>query len=278
MRIPSVITAFTVVLAALFIFGGSPTLYSKEKIKKETTPVMEEGLNAEEGDVAESVGVPGEGAIADDTAVSGKSDEGSSLYYTIRGGGVIMIPIIILGFLSLTVIIERLIFYTKNGVWDSYGLVSHIEDLARRSGASYREDMEDYLRGEFQVYVNGLERGLGILAGIGNLAPIIGFLGTVVGLIDAFASIVAATTVTAKVVAGGIQIALVTTAGGLTVAAPTLVFYYLFTTLIQNRFSAADETIAGVCAHMPRMTDQIDRGKTASGRTTKTGAKAKSKR
>lgn len=260
---------------ALLVLGWPTLLFSQEQPVK-GSPALEEQ------EVKESIVENSTEEVIDDRAATGseiqEDEEGSGLYQTVKQGGVIMIPIILLGFLSLTVIIERLIFYTKNGIWNRGHLVSHLMALARRYNASYREDMEDHLRGEFQIYVNGLERGLGILAGIGNLAPIVGFLGTVVGLIKAFASIVAATTVTAKVVAAGIQVALVTTAGGLTVAAPTLVFYYLFTTVVQNRFSAADEAISNMCAHLPRMTDSIEQDEGTDGGDKNTGRKPRRSR
>lgn len=261
-RTPGALYGAIVIAAALFMGGSGTLLYSKEK------PVQ--GAPAIEEQEAEQPGItaPPEGAMADTKPGVQETPEGENepgLFETVKEGGVIMIPIILLGFISLTIIIERLIFYSKHGVWNRETLVTHLMAIARRYDALYREDMEDHLRGEFQIYVNGLERGLGLLAGIGNLAPIIGFLGTVVGLIKAFASIVAATTVTAKVVAAGIQVALVTTAGGLTVAAPTLVFYYLFTTIVQNRFSAADEAISNMCAHLPRMTDSMEQEKGSGG-------------
>jgi len=261
-RIPGAFYAAIVIAAALLMGGGNSFLYSNEKPVPEP-PAIEEQEAEQSGITA-----PSEGTIADSSKEAQETtegEEGPGLIQTVKQGGMIMIPIILLGFISLTIIIERLIFYSKHGVWNRETLISHLMALARRYDAAYREDMEDHLRGEFQIYVNGLERGLGLLAGIGNLAPIVGFLGTVIGLIQAFASIVAATTVTAKVVAAGIQVALVTTAGGLTVAAPTLIFYYLFTTIVQNRFAAADEAISNMCAHLPRMTDSMEPEKGSGG-------------
>ena len=121
--------------------------------------------------------------------------------------------------------------------------------------------MEDDLAKAFQIYTNRLESGLSLLSGVGHLAPIVGFLGTVLGMINAFASIAMATTVNAKVVAVGIQIALVTTAGGLIVAAPTLAFFYLFTHIIQNRYIQSEEHIAEICKGLPKLSAQIQKGK-----------------
>ncbi len=76
-------------------------------------------------------------------------------------------------------------------------------------------------------------------------------------MITAFAAIAAATTVNARVVAVGIQEALITTAGGLMVAAPTLFFYYLFTHVIQNRYTQAEEAIDALTSGLPRLTDEL---------------------
>jgi biopolymer transport protein ExbB len=112
-----------------------------------------------------------------------------------------------------------------------------LAETARTSDARFREQLEEELRTEFQIYANDLEKGLALLSGLGNLSPIVGFLGTVVGMISAFAAIASASTVNAKVVASGIQVALITTAGGLIVAAPTLAFYYLFQHVIQSLYT-----------------------------------------
>jgi len=70
-----------------------------------------------------------------------------------------------------------------------------------------------------------LGKHLSVLNTIGNIAPLIGLLGTITGMIVAFESIAASGAGDPKVVAGGISQALVTTATGLIVAIPTIVFY-----------------------------------------------------
>jgi biopolymer transport protein ExbB len=79
-----------------------------------------------------------------------------------------------------------------------------------------------------------LERGLVILATIANVAPLMGFLGTVAGMILAFAAIEAAGDVDPTLVAGGIKVALLTTAAGLVVAVPVNIFYNIFVTRIDR--------------------------------------------
>lgn len=79
-----------------------------------------------------------------------------------------------------------------------------------------------------------LERGLVILATIANVAPLMGFLGTVAGMILAFGAIEAAGDVDPTLVAGGIKVALLTTAAGLVVAVPVNIAYNTFVTRIDK--------------------------------------------
>ena len=79
-----------------------------------------------------------------------------------------------------------------------------------------------------------LERGLVILATIANVAPLMGFLGTVAGMILDFGSIEAANSVEPALVAGGIKVALLTTATGLAIAIPVNIGYNYFVTRIDS--------------------------------------------
>ena len=86
-----------------------------------------------------------------------------------------------------------------------------------------------------------LERGLVVLATIANVAPLMGFLGTVVGMISAFASIEGAGQVDPSLVAGGIKIALLTTATGLIIAIPVNIAYNWCVTRIDRLIVAMEQ-------------------------------------
>jgi biopolymer transport protein ExbB len=92
----------------------------------------------------------------------------------------------------------------------------------RRPRAEIKEAIES--AGKTAIYQR--EKYLGILATIATAAPLVGFLGTVTGMIRAFMRIEAlGGNVNASVLAGGIWEALITTAAGLTVGIPALIFY-----------------------------------------------------
>lgn len=79
-----------------------------------------------------------------------------------------------------------------------------------------------------------LDKGLDILAAVSTIAPLVGFLGTVVGMMMAFDSIAKAATVDPVLVASGIQVALITTAAGLLIAFPVSAFHVYFTSRINS--------------------------------------------
>ena len=84
------------------------------------------------------------------------------------------------------------------------------------------------------IELSKLERGLVILATLTNIGPLLGFLGTVIGMIIAFQSIEAAGEVEATLVAGGIKVALLTTAAGLTIAIPVSIAHNYFVSRIDS--------------------------------------------
>ena len=84
------------------------------------------------------------------------------------------------------------------------------------------------------IELSKLEKGLVVLATLTNVAPLLGFLGTVIGMIIAFQSIEAAGEVEATLVAGGIKVALLTTAAGLVIAIPVSISHNYFVSRIDS--------------------------------------------
>ena len=84
------------------------------------------------------------------------------------------------------------------------------------------------------IEMSKLESGLVVLATLSTIAPLLGFLGTVIGMIIAFQSIEAAGEVEATLVAGGIKVALLTTAAGLAIAIPVSIGHNYFVSFIDG--------------------------------------------
>ena len=91
-----------------------------------------------------------------------------------------------------------------------------------------RDVMKESIQEAAAHVIHDLERYLNTLGTIAAVAPLLGLLGTVIGMIKVFAEIMAQGTGNASALAGGISEALITTAAGLTVAIPALVMHRYF--------------------------------------------------
>lgn len=85
----------------------------------------------------------------------------------------------------------------------------------------FNDIMEEYINKE----INSLEKGMWLLSSIVNASPQLGLLGTVTGMITSFAALMSNNSESANLVAGGIAEALYTTAFGLIISIPALIFY-----------------------------------------------------
>lgn len=97
-----------------------------------------------------------------------------------------------------------------------------------------------------------LERFLGILGTLGNTAPFIGLLGTVIGIIRAFQALAAAGTGGPNVVAAGIAEALVATAAGLIVAIPAVIFYNYYVSRVRQTVTDIEAAVEQVLFMLKR--------------------------
>ncbi len=173
-----------------------------------------------------------------------------TLWGLIKSGGWIMGIIIFTSFLALALIIRFFLLLRGKNLRDEV-LERNLMELAKEknireinylcSRSSYlfarvisyalsrEEEKERVMEEEGRRLVTFLQQNIRYLADIGVIAPMLGLLGTVVGMIQAF-QVVAFETGVAKPVmlAAGISKALVTTAAGLLVGIPAMAFYFYF--------------------------------------------------
>ena len=108
-----------------------------------------------------------------------------------------------------------------------------------------QEEIERTIEAASAHELSRLERGLSVIATVANIAPLLGFLGTVSGMINSFDALARAGLSNPGLVAKGISEALITTATGLAVAIPMLVAYNYFTSRV-SKFVLEMETSANV--------------------------------
>jgi biopolymer transport protein ExbB len=200
---------------------------------------------------------------------------GGQLVLYFQQGGWVMYPLLILSILGLVIILERAITLYVRAKTRAAELVTKVrpdlragraEDALKKvdgyKGASAsvvkaallrwdasREEMEKLLENAAIHEIARLERGIWFLALISNIAPILGFLGTVVGMILSFDVIATQGLNNPGAVARGISIALITTAAGLIVAVFTLPFYNVYQTKIAS-YIREMETTANIILEM----------------------------
>jgi biopolymer transport protein ExbB len=104
-----------------------------------------------------------------------------------------------------------------------------------------RKFMKETIEETGRKVVHDLERYLNALGTIAAVSPLLGLLGTVFGMIDIFASLLEHGSGDPSFLAGGISVALITTAAGLTVAIPSLVFHRYFERLVDEYVVAMED-------------------------------------
>ncbi|HLF56809.1 MAG TPA: MotA/TolQ/ExbB proton channel family protein [Thermoanaerobaculia bacterium] len=108
-----------------------------------------------------------------------------------------------------------------------------------------KEDIEKTIENAALFEMGRLERGLSVLATTANVAPLLGFLGTVTGMINSFDALAKQGLSNPAAVASGISEALITTAAGLIIAIPVQLAYNYYMTRI-NKFVRDIETAANM--------------------------------
>ncbi len=103
---------------------------------------------------------------------------------------------------------------------------------AKRAGG--RDEILRSMEITARSHVSSLERYLGVLGTVGSTSPFVGLFGTVLGIITAFRALAIAEGAGPAVVADGIAVALVATAGGLLVAIPAVIAYNYFVRAVQR--------------------------------------------
>lgn len=186
-------------------------------------------------------------------------------------GGLFMWPLLFFSLLALTIIIERVIVFHKAKinvnefltkvrkallvnrnvkeaikVCEQYrGPVASVVKAGLLRHGHDREDIEKTIENAALYELDRLEKRLGGLATTANVAPMLGFLGTVSGMIKSFGTLATSGLSNPGAVAAGISEALITTAAGLIIAIPAQLAYNFFTTKV-TRFVRDIETASNM--------------------------------
>lgn len=184
----------------------------------------------------------------------------------IEGGADFMGTVVLCLILGLALCIERIIYLNLSSA-NTKKLLSSIEDALKNQGVDAALEICRNTRGPVasifyqglsrmsegvevvektvisygSVQMGQLEKGLTWISLFIAIAPMLGFMGTVIGMIGAFDAIQAAGDISATLVAGGIKVALITTVTGLIVAIILQVFYNYITSKIDGMVNEMED-------------------------------------
>jgi biopolymer transport protein ExbB len=172
-------------------------------------------------------------------------------------GGFLMYPLLLCSVIALTLIIERTIFWAASGIDRDRPLMDRVLELsAQENWEEIRKTTRGSKNSVVRVLISGIlhrdyspvkamesaaadeiykmRRFMGALDTIITIAPLLGILGTVVGIIESFDMLGASGIEDPMAVTGGIAKALITTASGLTIAIVTVFPYNFFNARIER--------------------------------------------
>ena len=200
--------------------------------------------------VADEAVAEAETAVAAETEIAGESMHHILMQKFLEGGWGWMLPVLLCLVIGLAVAIERILFLSLSTI-NSKKFIAALEEALRNGGSEAAKDVCRNTRGPIaSIYYQGLDRydqgldavekavvsygsvqtgqmesGLSWIGLFIALSPMLGFMGTVVGMIGAFDAIQAAGDISPTLVAGGIKVALLTTLMGLIAAVILQLFY-----------------------------------------------------
>ena len=236
---------FLMLSVAMLTFG-SANVFAQENAA--AAPATEEvAAPAEEAVAEEAVA---EEAINPETQIAGETMHHVLMQKFLEGGWGWMLPILIALVLGLAIAIERILFLAFSSI-NTKKFMAQVEEALKNGGVEAAKEVCRNTRGPIaSIYYQGLDRagqgldavekavvsygsvqtgqlesGLSWLSLFISLSPSLGFMGTVVGLVQSFDSIQAAGDISPALVAGGMKVALLTTLLGLIAAMILQVFY-----------------------------------------------------
>ena len=206
-------------------------------------------------------------AAAAETQVAGESMHHILMQKFLEGGWGWMLPILLCLVIGLAVAIERILFLSLSTI-NSKKLIAKVEEALQNGGVEAAKEVCRNTRGPIaSIYYQGLDRydqgldsvekavvsygsvqtgqmesGLSWIGLFIALSPMLGFMGTVVGMIDAFDAIQAAGDISPTLVAGGIKVALLTTLMGLIAAVILQLFYNYIIAKIDSLVNAMEDS------------------------------------
>jgi biopolymer transport protein ExbB len=154
----------------------------------------------------------------------------NNLAHYIERGGTIVEILIVLNIIGFTIMLAKVILF----VWQKRKSAQIVESIVEEVKSNH--ELKEYaIESQIDKYIESQERGLGTIRVIATIAPLLGLLGTVVGVLMAFDAIGREGLGDPTIFSQGISVALITTVAGLIVAIPHHIGYNYFVGYLNHR-------------------------------------------
>ena len=187
------------------------------------------------------------------------------MWELVRAGGWLMLPLILCSILTVAISIERFVRLRRSQVLPealngkgSLRAEDIVESLEQnvdaqssalghilKAGFEHREYGEQFARAQMEVAasqeISYLEKNINFLGTLSAVAPLLGLLGTVVGIIESFLVIDFGSAGSPSLMIPGISKALITTAVGMLIAIPALIAYRYFQRVVQDYIAELEQ-------------------------------------
>ncbi len=177
----------------------------------------------------------------------------------LQRGGIVMIPLLICSIIVVAIVLERSISLRRRKILvpeiinvietiqkpedinlaisicdKNEGAFANIVKLGLKNNDLHKDELKELITDQGRQEVRSLEKGLVVMETIAGIAPLLGLLGTVLGMIKVFTVISQQGIGQTQALSGGISEALITTVIGLSIGIPALVVYNYFTDKAEN--------------------------------------------
>jgi len=150
--------------------------------------------------------------------------------------GPLFYPLLGLSILGAFLIIERFIFFVKLPQFKNSESFKTLEEELKNNSKVEKTIRDELISFRLAVLKNKLDHGINLLRIVAVLSPMLGLLGTVLGMIEAFRDIAGQTgPVIPSMIADGLWSAMLTTAYGLSIALPCLFAAFIYARIAENR-------------------------------------------
>ena len=257
----------TIAVIGLLIFGSTAFTMAQEDEQADKAEMQDTTEAVEDTTAADTTAADTETAAQEDETTQGRESLHKQIKQKFIEGGPAFMGVVLLALIfGLAISIERII-YLNLSTTNTEKLLKNVEDALEEGGLESAKEVCRNTRGPVaSIFYQGLDRadegidvaeksvisygsvqaglleqGLTWISLFIAIAPMLGFMGTVIGMIGAFDNIEAAGNISPSLVAGGIKVALITTVSGLIVGVILQLFYNYIVSKIDSIVNSMED-------------------------------------